>query len=738
MVSEKHVLLSNVKNEAEQENEKPLSSRTITETVSEMLAPAYASVSDATQTIASKIAGLTVATPAAPETGEYVGSGTQKLDRVSKTREHATAQDENQFIYNGFRGANLHLDGIAKIHSSGLLQLTNSSRQQPGHAFYQLPLKFNTSKSLSFSTNFVFAIVPEWVNLSGHGMAFTISPSLDFKQAVASQYLGLFNTSNNGLSSNHVLAVELDTWTNTEFEDINDNHVGIDINGLKSIVSAPVTYFSSTEGTNKSLKLMSGNPIQVWIEYDEVEMLLNVTLAPIRTPKPIRPLLSTPINLSQILLDSMYVGFSSATGSIASKHYVLGWSFNRSGQAQNLELSKLPKLPRHRKSREKLGLEIAMSLMTMSILLIITGTVYVMRKKKFEETREDWEMEYGPQRFSYKDLYKATKGFKDKELLGAGGFGKVYRGVLSSSNNMEVAIKKVSHDSKQGMKEFVNEVSSMGRLRHRNLVQLLGYCRRKGELLLVYDYMLNGSLDKFLFSNEKPNLNWAQRYQILRGIASGLLYLHEEWEQVVLHRDVKASNVLLDADLNGRLGDFGLARLYDHGANFQTTHVVGTVGYLAPELTRTGKASTRTDVFAFGAFLLEVACGRRPIGQTKLPEEIILVDWVYETWKQGAILETSDPKLEGDYVTEEMELVLKLGLLCSHPNPAARPSMRQVMQYLDGDAILPDILLDNAGVGMVIMGNEASAEFGMSLPSTSGKTPANFMSITESIFISGR
>ncbi|KAA8543837.1 hypothetical protein F0562_021986 [Nyssa sinensis] len=842
-VSEKHVLLSSVKNEAEQENEKPPSSRTITETVSEMLAPAYASVSDATQTIASKIAGLTVATPAAPETGEYAGSGTQKLDRVSETREHATgdqqtldksvsvkeylmhklepgedkkalsqvitdaisprktsgdigivekvkeavtsllrneessqlsikitnssshipfstnaqetlgslhfiillsikllavAQDENQFIYNGFRGANLHLDGIAKIHSSGLLQLTNSSRLQSGHAFYQLPLKFNTSKSLSFSTNFVFAIVPEWVNLSGHGMAFTISPSLDFKQAVASQYLGLFNTSNNGLSSNHVLAVELDTVMNTEFEDINDNHVGIDINGLKSIVSAPVTYFSSTEGTNKSLELMSGNPIQVWIEYDEVEMLLNVTIAPIRTPKPIRPLLSTPINLSQILLDSMYVGFSSATATLTSKHYVLGWSFNRSGQAQNLELSKLPKLPRQRKSRKKLGLEIAVSLMTMSILLILTGTVYVMRKKKFEETREDWEMEYGPQRFSYKDLYKATKGFKDKKLLGAGGFGKVYRGVLSSSNNMEVAIKKVSHDSKQGMKEFVNEVSSMGRLRHRNLVQLLGYCRRKGELLLVYDYMLNGSLDKFLFSNEKPNLNWAQRYRILRGIASGLLYLHEEWEQVVLHRDVKASNVLLDADLNGRLGDFGLARLYDHEANFQTTHVVGTVGYLAPELTRTGKASTRTDVFAFGAFLLEVACGRRPIELTKLPEEIILVDWVYETWKQGAILETSDPRLEGDYVTEEMELVLKLGLLCSHPNPAARPSMRQVMQYLDGDAILPEILLESVGVGMVIMGNEASAEFGTSLPSTSGKTPANVMSITESIFISGR
>jgi serine/threonine protein kinase len=126
-------------------------------------------------------------------------------------------------------------------------------------------------------------------------------------------------------------------------------------------------------------------------------------------------------------------------------------------------------------------------------------------------------------------------------LLGSGGFGKVYRGVLPSSN-MQIATKKVSHDSRQGSKEFVAEIVSMGRLRHRNLVQLFGYCRRKGELLLVYDYMPNGSLDKLLFRNETPSLNWARRYQIIRGVASALLYLHEEWEQVVLHRDVKASN----------------------------------------------------------------------------------------------------------------------------------------------------------------------------------------------------
>lgn len=202
------------------------------------------------------------------------------------------------------------------------------------------------------------------------------------------------------------------------------------------------------------------------------------------------------------------------------------------------------------------------------------------------------------------------------------------------TSKIEIAVKKVSHESRQGMKVFVAEIVSIGRLRHRNLVTLLGYCRRKGELLLVYDYMPNGSLDKYLYDQPRVTLNWEQRFKVIKGVASGLLYLHEEWEQVVIHRDVKASNVLLDGELNGRLGDFGLARLYDHGTDPQTTHIVGTLGYLAPEHTRTGKATTKTDVFAFGAFLLEVACGRRPIGRREQAEDLILLDWVFSVGKR--------------------------------------------------------------------------------------------------------
>jgi serine/threonine protein kinase len=644
----------------------------------------------------------------------------------------ALAQDENGFIYNGFRDqTNLSLDGLAEIHPNGLLQLTNLSHNVVGHAFYQFPMKFNTTSSLSFSTNFVFAMVPEPKTIGGHGIAFTISPSRDFTHAHANRYLGLFNDSNDNSSENHILAIELDPVPGVDFGDIK-NHVGIDVNSLNSVEIAPATYFSDKEGKNISLELTSGNRMHLWIDYNEAEKLLNVTLAPTTIPKPNRPLLSRHIDLSQYLLESMYVGFSSATGNLASYHYILGWSFNKSGPSQSLDVSSLPPLP---KRKETPSLVLITSLIAVAIVLItVAGAVaYMLRRKKYEELREDWEEEYGPHRFSYKNLHNATKGFKDTELLGEGGFGKVYIGTLPS--NVQIAVKRVSHDSKQGMKEFVAEIVSMGRLRHRNLVQLLGYCRRRGELLLVYDYMPNGSLDRFLYGNKKPNLNWAQRFRIIRGVASGLLYLHEEWEQVVLHRDVKSSNILLDAELNGKLGDFGLARLHDHGTNPQTTGLVGTVGYLAPELYRTGRATTFTDVFAFGAFILEVACGRMPLKVQALgqAEQVILVDWVTECCRRGAILDTSDPRLEGNYVVEEMELVLKLGLLCSHAIPAARPSMRQVVQFLDGDADMRELPCYNASFD-AITSNESS-DF-MSFPFSQASAPS--MSSTDSFVRGGR
>ncbi|XXG54540.1 hypothetical protein AAC387_Pa03g2391 [Persea americana] len=623
------------------------------------------------------------------------------------------------FIYNGFGGANLSLDGVTVITENGLLKLTNTTRIRKGHVFYPIPLRFKNSSSssvASFSTSFVFSIIPELPGFSASGFAFTISPTTQLTTALAAQFMGLFNATSDGSSSNHIVAIELDTVLNSELGDKDDNHVGIDINSLKSNESAYAAYFSKENSGFKNLSLTSGEPMQVWIEYDGVDRQLNVTLSPINMIKPEIPLLSSIIDLSPILLDSMYVGFSSATGSFSASHYILGWSFKMNGSAQKLDISRLPSLPRIKPKDRSKVLTIGLPLIVViSAFIALSFIVHAVRRKtKFAEVLEDWECEYKPHRFIYKHLYMATKGFRNKELLGIGGFGRVYRGVLPRSK-LEVAVKRVSHESKQGIQEFIAEIVSLGRLHHRNIVQLLGYCRRKGELFLVYDYMPNGSLDKFLF-DENKTLSWAQRFHIIKGVASGLYYLHEKWQQVVVHRDIKASNILLDSEMNARIGDFGLARLYDHGTNPKTTHVVGTVGYLAPELSRTGKATTSTDVYAFGAFMLEVVCGRRPIDRRSSAEVFILVDWVLEFWKKGAISEAKDPKLGSDFVVEEIERVLKLGVLCSHSMPAARPTMHQVTQFLDDNTNIPASLLDNFCVRVLNLKTVETDSHGANIP----------------------
>lgn len=660
-----------------------------------------------------------------------------------------TSRSSSQILtYNGFNPpTDISLQGLATVTPNGLLKLTNTTVQKTGHAFYTKPIRFKESSSpnatvSSFSTSFVFAIYSQIPTLSGHGIAFVVAPSPGLPSALPSQYIGLFNSSNNGNDTNHVFAVEFDTIQSNEFGDPNDNHVGIDINGLRSVTYSTAGYWND-KNTFQTLNLISRKLMQIWISYDSLGNRIDVTLSPYGSDKPSKPLITHVIDLSPVLLQDMYVGFASATGSVISEHYVAGWSFRLNGEAPSLTSSDLPKLPRFEPKRVSDFYKIGAPLISLFLIFsVISLAFYVARRrKKFEEELDDWETEFGKNRFRFKELYHATKGFKEKDLLGSGGFGRVYRGILPTSK-LEVAVKRVSHDSKQGMKEFVAEIVSIGRMSHRNLVPLLGYCRRRGELLLVYDYMPNGSLDKYLYNNPERTLDWKQRSKIVKGVASGLFYLHEEWEQVVIHRDVKASNVLLDADFNGRLGDFGLARLYDHGSDPQTTHVVGTLGYLAPEHSRTGRATTATDVYAFGAFLLEVVSGRRPIElHSESDDTFLLVEWVFGLWVRGNIMEAKDPNLGCDgYDLEEVEMVLKLGLLCSHSDPRARPSMRLVLQYLRGDVSLPELTpLDlSAGNGMSLGGRDGFSGIAMSYSSSVFRGFTGVSSIADSLLSGGR
>ncbi|CAN6356938.1 unnamed protein product [Urochloa humidicola] len=303
---------------------------------------------------------------------------------------------------------------------------------------------------------------------------------------------------------------------------------------------------------------------------------------------------------------------------------------------------------------------------------------------------DEFERGTGPKRFRYAELAMATDNFSDTQKLGEGGFGSVYRGFLMDMN-LDVAIKRVSRGSRQGRKEYASEVRIISRLRHRNLVQLIGWCHGRGELLLVYDLMPNGSLDKHLYSADN-RLSWSVRYKIVLEIASAVLYLHQEWEQCVLHRDIKPSNVMLDASFNAKLGDFGLARLVDHGRGSHTTELAGTTGYMDPECTVTGSFSVESDIYSFGVLLIEVACGLRPV--VVLPDGAVIhlarrvSDELHD---RGMVLHAADPRLNGEFDAREMECVLLVGLWCTHQDRSLRPSIRQAVSALRLEARLPSL-----------------------------------------------
>ncbi|XP_026383897.1 L-type lectin-domain containing receptor kinase S.1-like [Papaver somniferum] len=228
------------------------------------------------------------------------------------------------------------------------------------------------------------------------------------------------------------------------------------------------------------------------------------------------------------------------------------------------------------------------------------------------------------------------------------------------------------------------EISSMGRLQHKNLVHIKGWCRKGSQLMLVYDYLPNGSLNDWIFDKPKQVLNWIGRKQVMIDVAEGLHYLLYGWDQVVLHRDIKSSNILLDAEMRGRLGDFGLAKLYQHGQVPGTTRVVGTLGYLAPELAVLASPTQASDVYSFGVVILEIVCGRRPI-VTWTEDELLLIDFVRELYEQGELSKCVDVRIAGEYKTDEIENVLKLGLACCHPVPKQRPTMKEVVAVLLGE-----------------------------------------------------
>ncbi|GER52999.1 S-locus lectin protein kinase family protein [Striga asiatica] len=351
------------------------------------------------------------------------------------------------------------------------------------------------------------------------------------------------------------------------------------------------------------------------------------------------------------------------------------------------------------------------SKMTVIIVVVLVGFVVVSvcsffiwkwrakrraqrRASEFTEAGESGSLDYSLQDtmrrqvnfeelplFKFETLANSTNFFSEANKLGKGGFGPVYRGKLD--NGREIAVKRLSKASGQGIQEFMNEVGLISKLQHRNLVRLLGGCIENKETMLIYEYMPNRSLDIFLFDPSKNILDWRTRFNIIEGICRGLLYLHRDSRLKIIHRDLKPSNILLDHDLNPKISDFGMARIFgtkqDH---VSTVRVVGTYGYMAPEYAMEGRFSEKSDVFSLGVLIIEIITGRRNTSFQSQQGSVNLLGHVWKLWNEGNIAAFIDPRIYNENYELEIMRCVHIGLLCAQEAPKERPSVSVVLSML--------------------------------------------------------
>lgn len=345
---------------------------------------------------------------------------------------------------------------------------------------------------------------------------------------------------------------------------------------------------------------------------------------------------------------------------------------------------------------QKVAIALGASFGCLAVFILSIGLVLWWRKKHnslvFFSANEQLDAEVclgNLRRFSFRELQAATNNFNAKNILGQGGFGIVYKGILKDGTL--VAVKRLKDTSAAGGEvQFQTEVEMISLAVHRNLLRLYGFCMTCTERLLVYPYMPNGSVAYRLRDNigGKPALDWFTRKRIALGAARGLLYLHDQCDPRIIHRDVKAANILLDEDFEAIVGDFGLAKLLDQRDSHVTTAVRGTVGHIAPEYLSTGQSSEKTDVFGFGILLLELITGQRALDfGNDSKQKGVMLDWVKKVYQEKKLDLIVDKDLKGFFDRVELEEMVQVALLCTQFHPAHRPKMFEVVRMLEGDGL---------------------------------------------------
>ncbi|GJN27920.1 hypothetical protein PR202_gb15985 [Eleusine coracana subsp. coracana] len=615
---------------------------------------------------------------------------------------HAPGATPLSFSYNAFDPNDFHPEADAAV-TAGRIELLGDefNARARGRAWHKQAVQLwdaTTGEAASFTAGFNFSIqsvVNKSAAETGHGMTFFLAPYVpDLPQESYDGGLGLIDGNQQAATTNasgdaRFVAVEFDIHKNAW--DPSSDHIGIDVNNMDSHGE----YTILPDGS-----LVDGGMMSAVVIYNKGTRRLDVALM----VRNVTYTLAATVDLRSLLPEQVAVGFSAATGDkYAGNHTVLSFSFNSTLPTKNS--TALPASSTGKNTAIELTAGLVAGAVLVLLLVAAVAVLLVQRSRRRRQERDeeklttdgddsldavddkDFESGTGPRPIPYAQLTAATRDFAEDGKLGQGGSGSVYRGHLKE-HDRDVAIKVFARGaSMEGRKEYRSEVTVISRLRHRNLVQLIGWCHGRRRLLLVYELVSNGSLDRHLYDME-ATLTWPMRYQIILGLSSAVLYLHQEWDQCVVHGDIKPSNIMLDESFNAKLGDFGLARLINHGMSLQTmTAVAGTPGYLDPECVITGKASTESDIYSFGVVLLEVACGRRPMappaaGEGKDGQVFRLIEWAWDMYGQGTALNAADERLEGVFDSWEMERVVAVGLWCAHPDPKMRPGIQQAAEAL--------------------------------------------------------